>query len=232
MDLTMKKVVAIGLSVSLCGIVQASWLDPNIIQMSAAFASGPAMSAAFAAGQAMAEANAKNKNPSTSTAAYTPTPSETPFQQGTFSEERSVATTERGSTWNRIENLLKQAELKYEIDKGGDYKLRYDVGHGRSQTIWIFANKEELEGCELVRLVSYAYHGTLTRPQAIELLSDGHKVGSWWILKDKNDSEKFYVMFQAMIPLCISSTDFRTCCGAVSTDADRLEKKWTDGDRF
>ncbi len=222
MRLTMKKVVVIGLSVSSCWFAKASgwgqYVDPNLIQMATA----------FAVGQAMAEASAK-KNSSTSTSAYTP--SETPCQQ-TVSEEKSVITTEGGSTQNRIESLLKLANLKYEIDKDGNYKLRYDMGHGRTQTIWAFANKEKQDEYELVYLMSYAYHGTLTKPQAIELLSDGRKVGSWGIQKDTDDSEKVYVKFRAMIPLSISPTDFRTCCGVISAVADELEKKWTDSDRF
>lgn len=222
MSLTIKKVVCIGLSVSSCWLAQAGgwgqYVDLNAIQMGLA----------FSVGKAMAEASAK-KNSSTSTSAYTP--SETPCQQ-TVSEEKSVITTEGGSTQNRIESLLKLANLKYEIDKDGDYKLRYDMGHGRTQTIWAFANKEKLDEYELVYLMSYAYHGTLTKPQAIELLSDGRKVGSWGIQKDKDDSEKVYVKFQAMIPLSISPTDFRTCCGVISAAADALEEKWAETDEF
>lgn len=222
MSLTIKKVVCIGLSVSSCWLAQAGgwgqYVDLNAIQMGLA----------FSVGKAMAEASAK-KNSSTSTSAYTP--SETPCQQ-TVSEEKSVITTEGGSTQNRIESLLKLANLKYEIDKDGDYKLRYDMGHGRTQTIWAFANKEQLDEYELVYLMSYAYHGTLTKPQAVELLSDACKVGSWSIQKDKDDSEKVYVKFRAMIPLSISPTDFKTCCEAISTGADELEKKWAETDEF
>ena len=128
-----------------------------------------------------------------------------------------------------IEGLLKKAELKYTVDDDGDYKLVFEVNDcTRTQVMWIETDIREVDGYRVLRLVSVAYLGTLTKPMAMELLADAYKIGFWGILR--KDDGGCRVLFIAQVPASISPKDLKTCCEAVTEVADRLERKWSDSD--
>lgn len=128
-----------------------------------------------------------------------------------------------------IEGLLKKAELKYTVDDDGDYKLVFEVNDcTRTQVMWIETDIREVDGYRVLRLVSGAYRGTLTKPMAMELLADVYKIGFWEI--SQKDDGGCTVLFNAQVPASISPEDLKTCCEAVIEAADRLERKWSDSD--
>ena len=128
-----------------------------------------------------------------------------------------------------IEGLLKKAELKYTIDGDGDYKLVFEVTDGaRTQAMWIETDIREVSGYRVLKLVSVAYRGTLTKPMAVELLADAYKVGFWGV--SRKDDGDCSVLFIAQVPASISPEDLKTCCESVVEAADRLERKWSDSD--
>lgn len=128
-----------------------------------------------------------------------------------------------------IEGLLKKAEIKYTVDDDGDYKLVFKMNDcTRTQGMWIETDIREVDGYRVLRLVSGAYRGTLTKPMAMELLADVYKIGFWEI--SQKDDGGCTVLFNAQVPASISPEDLKTCCEAVIEAADRLERKWSDSD--
>lgn len=128
-----------------------------------------------------------------------------------------------------IEGLLKQAGLKYAVEENGDFLLVFDMDDSsRSQRMWVEAEIQRYEECRMLHLVSVAYQGVLTKPMALDLLSDHYKVGFWDI--SKRDSDCAVVRFVAQVPPDIGLKEFRAFCFFVATAADRLERKWSDSD--
>lgn len=128
-----------------------------------------------------------------------------------------------------IEGLLKKAELKYTVDDDGDYMLVFEVSDcTRAQTMWIKTDIREVYGYRVLMLGSVAYRGTLTKPMAMELLTDAHKIGFWGVAQKIGEDSR--VLFMAQVPVSISPEDLKTCCEAVIMAADRLERKWSDSD--
>ena len=128
-----------------------------------------------------------------------------------------------------IEGLLKKAEIKYTVDNDGDYKLVFKMNDcTRTQGMWIETDIREVDGYRVLKLVSGAYRGTLTKPMAMELLADVYKIGFWEI--SQKDDGGCTVWFTAQVPASISPEDLKTCCTLVVEVADRLERKWSDSD--
>lgn len=128
-----------------------------------------------------------------------------------------------------IEGLLKKAELKYTVDNVGDYNLVFEVSDcTRTQAMWIETDIREVGGYRVLMLGSVAYRGTLTKPMAMELLADAHKIGFWGVVQKVGEDSS--VLFIAQVPVSISPEGLRTCCEAVIEVADRLERKWSDSD--
>ena len=131
----------------------------------------------------------------------------------------------------RIEELLKRSGLAYEVeDGGGSYGLELDVGGGRTQVLRVYGKIEGSDDYEVVTLCSVAYRGVLTKPMMRDLLTDDNVIGHWYARPLKDGY--YEVHFDAKVPTDVSGDCFSTLCDAVVTIADRLEKKWTDSDRF
>ena len=127
-----------------------------------------------------------------------------------------------------IEALLKKQDLKYTIDDEGDVKLMFELDENRSQVIWIESEIRELDGVRILKIYSAAYRGLVTKPMAMELLTDAYKIGHWGV--SKSDKGLHNVLFIAEVPTCLSPKDFEVCCRIVATTADLLERRWSDSD--
>lgn len=127
-----------------------------------------------------------------------------------------------------IEALLKKQDLKYTIDDEGDVKLMFELDENRSQVIWIESEIRELDGVRILKIYSAAYRGLVTKPMAMELLTDAYKIGHWGV--SKSDKGLHNVLFTVEVPTYLSPKDFEVCCRIVATTADLLERKWSDTD--
>lgn len=128
-----------------------------------------------------------------------------------------------------IEGLLKKAELKYTVDNDSDYRLLFEMSDcTRTQAMWIETDIREVDGYRVLILGSVAYRGTLTKPMAMELLTDAYKIGFWSVAQKVGEDSR--VSFIAQVPVSISPEGLKTCCEAVIEVADKLERKWSDSD--
>jgi len=136
------------------------------------------------------------------------------------------------TTDSRIKNLLDQAEIKYEVDSDGDFKVLFGVGDGRSQVAFINSNTERLMDMEIREIWSVAHKSDGPLPQALanDLLERNKRVklGSWGVTKMRDGAHlTIYTIHMA------AETDVSTLVAALKVvleQADGLEQELT-GDR-
>ena len=229
--LNLKWIAIIGLAVFLSGAAQASWGQSFLSGYSNGATS---WNSGEIAGMATRQVVEKVVEKTIEIGVRRLLERETPQSPSVSSVSTGVSAPTSGESKESgtIERLIKSADLKYTVDKDGDYRLTFNCGGGRDQGMWVYANTEKLDECEFVCLESLAYHGTVTKQMALELLSDVYKVGFWKVQKDEKDDGKHLIGFRASIPKAISPVDFRSCCWAIAQAADALEKRWTGADNF
>src|SRR6266576_3682490 len=87
----------------------------------------------------------------------------------------------------RVQALLNDLELKYEIDSDGDFKVAFELESGRSQVAFIRSETESLGKFEIREIFSVGYtsEGPLNADIANALLIfNGHvKLGSWRVAR-------------------------------------------------
>ena len=83
----------------------------------------------------------------------------------------------------RIRRILDAEEMKYTIDKDGDFKMVFRVDDDRTQAVWIRSNTQEYEQFEIREIFSFGYQQEGPLPEAIAnlLLEKNwtYKLGAW-----------------------------------------------------
>lgn len=85
----------------------------------------------------------------------------------------------------RVQVLLDDLGMKYEIDEDGDFKLVFEVGdEGRTQIAWIRSRTEKYRDLEIREIISPGYEakgGDFPGTVALQLLDDNRskKFGGW-----------------------------------------------------
>ncbi len=103
---------------------------------------------------------------------------------------------------DRVKQLLDKTELKYEIDKDGDFKLLFEFDGGRSQLVFVNSHTETYEGLEIREIWAVGYQppkGDKVDAAISEQLIRANaklKLGAWQVQK-LNDTE--VGVFRAMI---------------------------------
>jgi len=142
-----------------------------------------------------------------------------------------------GALWaqnKKVEELLKKAQLKYSVDKDGDFKLVFDVGDGRSQVLFINSQTEEMGGQEIVEIWSPAYKGTASQQGSLGLglllASNNKKIGAWQAVRSE---DQVFFLFKAKVPLSALTPNFiKAVCAGVAATADEVENELTQADNF
>jgi len=134
------------------------------------------------------------------------------------------------SSDDRVERILRAAELKYEIDKDGDFKLINSLDAGRSQLVFINSNTSKLGTLEIRKVWSVGFVADdLTPAQLRKLLeaNENVKLGAWLITKM---SDKSLAIFSAQIAADTDKTSLLLALQAVTETADNMEKEITGKD--
>ena len=103
---------------------------------------------------------------------------------------------------DRVKQLLDKTELKYEIDKDGDFKLLFEFEDGRSQIVFVNSNTETYQGLEIREVWAVGYQpaeGDKVDAAVSEHLIRANaqlKLGAWQVQK-LGDQE--VGVFRAMI---------------------------------
>ena len=133
----------------------------------------------------------------------------------------------------RVEALLKTAELKYEVDKDGDFKLIYTLNENRTQIAWILSKTNKLGDLEIREIWSLAIlsESQIEGDTAVKLLelNSRYKLGSWQIRKM---GEKYAAVFSAQIAADTDDATLKTTLQAVTSTADEVEKELATEDKF
>ena len=127
-----------------------------------------------------------------------------------------------------LEALLRAAELPFEVDKDGDYKIVYDWSKDkRSQLVYISGTTEELDGVPLYEIFSPAKEmgdEPIDPALARRLLEKNaqYKFGAWEI-----SGKTLY--FGGKVPAGIPAARFETLVDVVAGTADDMELELTPG---
>lgn len=133
---------------------------------------------------------------------------------------------------SRVKNLLDQTDLKYEVDRDGDFRTGNRFENGRTQILFINSNTEMFMNMEIREVWSVGYipsAGEISPVIALNLLRDNSKMklGAWQIL---NMNGKDVAVFAAKIA---ADTNVKTLLGTmqlVSEAADLKESVLTEKD--
>jgi hypothetical protein len=133
----------------------------------------------------------------------------------------------------RVQVLLDELELKYEIDSDGDFKVIFELFEGRSQAAFIRSETAQLGKFEIREIFSVAHisEGPLDAELANTLLIQNAivKIGSWRV---STCDDSCIVAFAAQIAANTDSRSLLTALHAVLQTADDLESKLDEEDRF
>jgi len=133
----------------------------------------------------------------------------------------------------RVEKLLKEAGLKYEIDEDGDFVLGNQIDAKRTQLAWIMSRTSQLGHLEIREIWSIGYRskGPIPAKIAARLLEQNGqvKLGAWHIRKM---GEYNVAVFAAQIAADTDATTLLLALHAVTTTADEMEKELTGKDEF
>lgn len=133
----------------------------------------------------------------------------------------------------RVKKLLEDAEIKYEVDKDGDFKLINEVNDGRTQLVFVLSETSKLGTLEIRQLWSVAYRSKDPFPALIanRLLEANSevKLGAWQTLKMGND---YLAIFSAQVAADTDRRSLLLALHAVTTTADEIEKELTGKDDF
>lgn len=131
----------------------------------------------------------------------------------------------------RVKVLLDKANLKYKVDKDGDFRLLMGFGDKRSQLVFITSQTSKLEHMEIREVWSVGYVSTGTIPSSVakNLLRENARVklGAWELVRFGG---KEAGVFRAKIA---AETDVKTLVetiGTVASTADEKEKELTSKD--
>jgi hypothetical protein len=132
---------------------------------------------------------------------------------------------------NRVKQVLEEAELKYEIDKDGDFKTGNKFDNGRTQLAWVLSNTNKLGNLEIREIWSIGYASESRIPDRIlrKLLEQNRKVklGAWQIRK-MGDQE--VAVFSAQVAADADKETLLLALQAVTSTADEMEKELTGKD--
>lgn len=125
----------------------------------------------------------------------------------------------------RVRRLLEELELKWTIDKDGDFRLHNQVeSDDRSQLIWVLSNTSDLRNLEVREVWSIGFKSAepFSAEIARRLLTQNTqtKVGAWQMRKMGDD---YVAVFSAQIAANTDAETLQTVIDAVATTADEME---------
>lgn len=132
---------------------------------------------------------------------------------------------------SRIRNILTSADIKYEVDDDGDYKVIFKFDDGRTQLAFINSKTETFAGEEVREVWSVGLRGKgqLSAAVANGLLAKNHqyKVGSWETLQQAGE---VLAIFRVSLSADASQSELISVLQMVAMQADEVEKEFLGND--
>jgi hypothetical protein len=139
----------------------------------------------------------------------------------------------KSSSDPRVASLLKQMDIKYEIDSDGDYKVYVKLDKGRDQVIYINSQTEKLNSFEIREIWSFGHTSkeSFSADVANKLLleSGTTKLGAWAVVKSK---QSYLAIYQAKIDASSDAKKMASAIIVVAQAADDMEQSLTEKDEL
>ena len=138
---------------------------------------------------------------------------------------------------DRLIELLDECGLDHSIDDDGEARLLIDTGDDRDQLVWVRTDLTPLGDASLFHVYSFSHQSKqpVPRDRAAKLLQENPRLilGAWSLRHEPDGDEwKWRVVFSAELPDSVDAGQFKTALLSVAASADRMEREWTDTDRF
>ena len=135
---------------------------------------------------------------------------------------------------SRVQALLHELDLKYDIDGDGDFRVAFELENGRTQLAFIRSETSQFEKFDIREIFSVAHisEGALDRDLANALLIyNAHvKLGSWRVERQENNT--CIVAFAVQIAANTDAKSLYTALRLVIDTADDIERKLDEEDKF
>ena len=131
----------------------------------------------------------------------------------------------------RVRRALQQTDLKYDVDKDGDYKLHFTTEDNRTQLVFIESKTEQWGNMEIrvVRAAAYIGKVKLTRTKLESLLRDtARRKSGAWELVEAGDTQM--AQFTVKMSADCDPDGLKTVVWGVARTADAMEKELTNSD--
>lgn len=135
-----------------------------------------------------------------------------------------------------VKKALDKADLKYEIDDDGDFKLVIGLGEGRTQLVFVYSSVLSYDDVT-VRTIMSPLKVAETREELGEdllyrvLVENGeNKIGSWEIIEAPDG--KRMLQYVVKVPTDLSADDLRSMIGLAAVAADQVEKVISTEDTY
>jgi hypothetical protein len=135
-----------------------------------------------------------------------------------------------------VKKVLDKADLKYEIDDDGDFKLVIGLGGGRTQLVFVYSSVLTYEDVTVRTIMSplkvAESQEELTSDLLYQLLVENgeNKIGSWEIIEAPDG--KRMVQYVVKVPTDLNADELRSMIGLAAVAADQVEKKTSTEDTY
>lgn len=147
-----------------------------------------------------------------------------------FLRTRPAPTPMSSASGIRIPETLKALGLKYEVDADGDYRLLFDAGNNRTQTVYVRGKTETWGALTILEIFSPALDidGHLAPELASKLMLESQdcKIGGWQMRGGPQ------IEFAVKVPDTLTPEQLSDLLDYVLEAADRLESEMTGADKF
>jgi hypothetical protein len=135
---------------------------------------------------------------------------------------------------SRVQALLNELEMEYDIDSDGDFRVGFRLEDGRTQLAFIRSETIQFGKFDIREIFSVAHisEGPLDADLANALLIyNAHiKLGSWRV--QRQDDDKCIVAFAVQIAANTDAKSLYTAISLVINTADDVERKLNEEDKF
>jgi hypothetical protein len=133
----------------------------------------------------------------------------------------------------RVKKALDLTDMKYTIDKDGDFRFLFELPGDRVQVVFVNSKTEKYGGFEIREIWSAGYQSDAPFSAAIanRLLVNNYetKLGAWQTTRLNN---KNVAVFTAKVDAALSAQQLEVVLTAVRRIADEMEKEITGRDDF
>jgi hypothetical protein len=135
-----------------------------------------------------------------------------------------------------VKKALDKADLKYEIDDDGDFKLVIGLGEGRTQLAFVYSNVLTYDDVSVRTIMSPVKVADTREELDADLLyqllveNGENKIGSWEIIEAPDG--KRMVQYVVKVPLDLNSEELRSMIGLAAVAADQVERKISTEDTY